>query len=158
MFWRSRRSHQLWFTVFRHETWNSKWNEMLKHNLVKLYVHCEINETIEMTFKIETKLDTWHINCKFKKIFWKKKKFRKKKFFGNFFFQKNFCRKKISKKNFFFSKKFKKFYEKKNFLKIFQKTFFFLKIEFVKLNFQMQQNICKNQIGTKKASFPRSPV
>ena len=33
-------------------------NEMLNHNLVKLYVHCEINETIEMTFKIETKLDT----------------------------------------------------------------------------------------------------
>ena len=108
---------------------------MLNHNLVKLYVHCEINETIEMTFKI----DTWHINCKFKKNFWNfPKKFQKKNFF-----EKNLFSKKIFKIDF------------KNFSK---NIFFFLKIEFVKLNFQMQQNICKNQIGTKKASFPRSPV
>ena len=33
-------------------------NEILNHNLMKLYVHREINETTEMTFKIETKLDT----------------------------------------------------------------------------------------------------
>ena len=66
---------------------------MLNHNLVKLYVHCEINETIEMTFKIETKLDTWHINCKLKKIFWKKK-ILPKKFLEIFFFKKNFVEKK----------------------------------------------------------------
>ena len=29
-------------------------NEISNHNLMKLYVHCEINKTIEMTFKIET--------------------------------------------------------------------------------------------------------
>ena len=95
---------------------------MLNHNLVKLYVHCEINETIEMTFKFETKLDTWHINCKFKKIFWKKKNSAKKNFGKKFFLKK----KKILKnfKIFFeknlFSKKFSKIISK-----IFQKTFFF---------------------------------
>ena len=57
-------------------------NEILNHNLMKLYVHREINETTEMTFKIETKLDTWHINSKFKKILKKK------------FFWKNFLKKK----------------------------------------------------------------
>ena len=119
--------------------WNLKFE--INHNLVKLYVHCEINETIEMTFKIETKLDTWNINCKFKKIFWKKKNFLKnfwnclwnffwktnffqKFFFWNFleiFFFWNFFekKKKISKK--FLSKKISK---KKKFLKNFKKFFF----------------------------------
>ena len=114
---------------------------MLKHNLVKLYVHCEINETIEMTFKIETKLDTWNINCKFKKNFVEKKFKKKKKFLKKFFWKKFVFKKKFFEIFFFF-----------------KKPFFFLKIEFVKLSFQMQQNICKNQIGTKKSSFPRSPV
>ena len=131
----------------------------INHNLVKLYVHCEINETIKLTFKIETKLDTWNINCKFKKIFWKKKILKKKIFLKKIFVKKNF-KKEFSKKfqKFFFWKNlFSKKIFKNNF-KNFSKIFFFLKIEFVKLNFQMQQNICKNQIGTKKASFPRSPV
>ena len=77
---------------------------MLKHNLVKLYVHCEINETIEMTFKIETKLDTWQMNCKFKKICWKKKKILlKKNFLEKFFFKKIFVeKKKWKKKKIFF--------------------------------------------------------
>ena len=52
-----------------------------------------------MTFKIETKLDTWHINCKWKKnsekIFWKKKIFLK-----IFFFKKNFQKKKKKIKKF----------------------------------------------------------
>ena len=74
---------------------------------LKLYVHCEINETIEMTFKIETKLDTWNINCKFQK---KKKKSWKKIFFQKKFLKENFFQHKISKqkkisKKFFFSKK-----------------------------------------------------
>ena len=58
---------------------------------LKLYVHCEINETIEMTFKIKTKLDTskWTHQL-FKK---KKKKILKKKIF-----QKNFSKKILSKK------------------------------------------------------------
>ena len=81
-------------------------NEILNHNLMKLYVHREINETTEMTFKIETKLDTWHINSKFKKIlkkkfFWKKIFFKKKKFLKFFFF---FSKKKFQKKK---SKNFK---------------------------------------------------
>ena len=79
-------------------------NEILNHNLMKLYVHREINETTEMTFKIETKLDTWHINSKFKKKFWKKnflkKKFwKKKKIFLKFFFQKKIKKKKKKKKS-----------------------------------------------------------
>ena len=113
-----------------------------------------------MTFKIKTKLDTskWT-----HQLFKKKKKILKKKIFNKIFPKKIFktkFQKKISKKNFqkkisskkkYFRKKISA--KKKNFFKI-----FFKKIEFVKLNFQMQQNICKNQIGTKKASFPRSPV
>ena len=83
---------------------------MLNHNLVKLYVHCEINETIELTFKIETKLDTWNINCKFKKIFWKKKFWKK-----NFFWKKFLSKKKNSKKF------WKKIFEKKFWKKKFQK-------------------------------------
>ena len=86
---------------------------MLNYNLVKLYVHCEINETIEMTFKIETKLDTWHINCKFKKIFWKKK------------ILKNLSKKKFQKKKIFFDKIC---FPKKNFknnFKNFSKNIFF---------------------------------
>ena len=73
----------------------------INHNLVKLYVHCEINETIEMTFKIETKLDTWNINCKFKKNFWKKKKFWKI-IFENFFWKQIFFKNNFSKFFFFF--------------------------------------------------------
>ena len=72
--------------------------------------------------------------------------------------QKNFLKKKILKKKIFVKKNFKKNFFFKNNFKNFSKKFFILKIEFVKLNFQMQQNICKNQIGTKKASFPCSPV
>ena len=79
-------------------------NEILNHNLMKLYVHREINETTEMTFKIETKLDTWHINSKFKKKILKKKNFEKK----------NFLKKKFLKK-FFFKKKFSKKKNQKNF-------------------------------------------
>ena len=71
--------------------WNLKFE--INHNLVKLYVHCEINETIELTFKIETKLDTWNINCKFKKNFWKKKNSEKKKFFEKNFFENFFVKK-----------------------------------------------------------------
>ena len=67
--------------------WNLKFE--INHNLVKLYVHCEINETIELTFKIETKLDTWNIQ----KNFLKKKNSEKKKFF-----EKKFCQKKFQKK------------------------------------------------------------
>ena len=66
---------------------------MLNQNLVKLYVHCEINETIEMTFKI----DTWHINCKFKKNFWKKKN-SEKNFLENLKKKKKIVEKKIFKK------------------------------------------------------------
>ena len=83
------------------ETWNSKWN--FKSQSYELYVHREINETTEMTFKIETKLDTWHINSKFKKKFWKKnflkKNFwkKKKKFLKIFFSKKNFQKKKKKK-------------------------------------------------------------
>ena len=79
-------------------------NEILNHNLMKLYVHREINETTEMTFKIETKLDTWHINSKFKKKFWKK----------NFFWKKIFEKKKKFLKIFFFKKKLSKKKKKKN--------------------------------------------
>ena len=80
-------------------------NEILNHNLMKLYVHREINETTEMTFKIETKLDTWHINSKLKKKilkknFLKKKIFEKKNFLKNFFFKKKFSKKKKNQKNF----------------------------------------------------------
>ena len=64
------------------ETWNSKWNEILNDNLVKLYVHCEINEItkFEMTFKIKTKLDTskWTQQLQIEKIF-------PEKSFQNFF-------------------------------------------------------------------------
>ena len=75
-------------------------NEILNHNLMKLYVHREINETTEMTFKIETKLDTWHINSKFKKKILKKKFFEKKKKFLKFFFsKKKFSKKKKKKKS-----------------------------------------------------------
>ena len=78
-------------------------NEILNHNLMKLYVHREINETTEMTFKIETKLDTWHINSKFKKkilkkkFFWKKIFEKKKNFLKFFFSKKNFQKKKKKK-------------------------------------------------------------
>ena len=95
------------------------------------------------------------------KNFLKKKILKKKIFLKKIFFKKFFVKKKKK-----FLKNFKKFFFEKNSFskKIFKDYFknliffFFLKIEFVKLNFQMQQNICKNQIGTKKASFPRSPV
>ena len=112
---------------------------------MKLYVHCEISETIEMTFKIETyqtKLDTWHINCRLKKIwkkFFKQKKISeknlktifqvffkkkieklKKKFWGEIFF---FLKKKIVERK--WKKILQKFFSKKNF-------FFFSKKKFKK--------------------------
>ena len=152
---------------------------------LKLNVHCEINEIIkfEMTFKIKTKLDTskWTHQLQKKKKILKKKNFQynfSKKIFEKILFSKKISKqnfKKNSKKKFFFQKNLlkkifqKKIFSKKKFLqkKIFSKKFsakkkisskLKKKIEFVKLNFKMQQNICKNQIGTKKASFPRSPV
>ena len=67
---------------------------------LKLNVHCEINETIEMTFKIKTKLDTskWTHQLQKKKKILKKKKISIK-FFEIFFQKKNF------QKHFFFKKK-----------------------------------------------------
>ena len=132
---------------------------MLKHNLVKLYVHCELNETIEMTFKIETKLDTWHINCKLKKNFWKKK-FLKKNFLEKFFFQKNFCRKKIFKKKFFFLKNFKNFFlkkivfKKKIFKKIFFSEFFFPKNRICQTEFSNATKHLQKSNRHKESFFP----
>ena len=79
------------------ETWNLKWNEILNDNLVKLYVHCEINEItkFEMTFKIKTKLDT----SKWTQLQIEKKNFQKK-VFKKKIFSKIFFLKIILKRNF----------------------------------------------------------
>ena len=79
-------------------------NEILNHNLMKLYVHREINETTEMTFQNRNQIryltHQLQIQKKIlkKKFFWKKIFEKKKKFLKIFFFSKKNFQKKKKKK------------------------------------------------------------